>query len=177
MPQSFVSRGLALPSSRLGGQAAARHFPHKCQVWKPERVKMLDDAERNPTGLAVADGKYALATPEGREGRPEAAIYPCFFSPTPETDEALVMGRTKVVNIFTLDKCVFPSGVTIKDAWALIVLVPGDNFGNIYVVQGNPQSGNPMPFWPAGTTGQLVYMKRSPTKLPGMNLNILESAL
>ena len=129
--------------------------------------------ERNPTGLQVADGKYVLATPEGREGNPEAAIYSCFFSPTPETDEALVMGRTKVANIFTLDKIVFPSGIEIKDTWALIVLVPGDNFGNIYVVQGNAQSANPMPFWPAGATGQLVYMKRTPTPVPGMDLSIL----
>lgn len=156
-----------LPSSRLLGRMRLEeiHYPHLVQLWKPERIKVIADAERNPTGLAVADGKYIQVS--------EAT--PCMCISTPETEQPLIMGRTKYDNLFTLDKFLFPSGVEIRDAWTFIVLTPGDNQGDINIVQGNPQSSSATPGHTVGV--QLVYAKRSPILLDGMVMPELQGAV
>jgi hypothetical protein len=171
--------GNALPvPTRMLGRArwTSIHFPHLCQLWKPVDGEALEGIDRNPTGLSVRDRRYVLATPEGREGDPAAAVYPCCWVATPETDPGAVMGRTKDDNIFTLDKFLFPSGIPIRDSWAILFLTPGDNYGEVQIVQGNPQSENTLPFVLGGTSGQLVYVKQTPTPPTGMTLDFLSES-
>jgi hypothetical protein len=64
---------------------------------------------------------------------------PCWFDPTPETEEIKTQGRNKVVNMFTLDKIRFNVEQPIADAWGIVIRTPGHpEYGTFYVVQGNP---------------------------------------
>jgi hypothetical protein len=131
----------------------AFYFPHRCDIFKLSALEPISDTEQNPSTLRVADGHYELSYQD----------VPCFFSATPETDQGSVLGRVKVSNIFTLDKFVFPEDVTILDTWYIVFLSKGNNYQNLYSVQGNPESKNPHPLHLDNQNTQLVYGKRMPT--------------
>lgn len=100
-------------------------FPHVCSLWMPEPLTHKSNLTR-----AATDPVYTLANP--------AQI--CQFIATPETDVPKVVTRTKEVNIFTLDKFLFPPGVVVEDTWVIKLTSANlDYSGRFWMVQGNPQ--------------------------------------
>lgn len=149
---NFLSRLPVDPvPSRVLTETVRRRLtlPHRCDLYAPEDLRPIA-GEGNPSGIQTGDGRWRLA----------ARDVPCLFSPRPETDQPTVLGRTQADNIFTLDVFFVPSGVEIHDAWLLVFLGAGDNHGEVYAVQGEPQSDNPHPLNPAQT--QQVFCKRIP---------------
>lgn len=162
--RTLASRGYrALPSRVLGkSQREALHFPHACALWKPTRLETLKNGNVND-GVLMADRGYELAT----------ARQACFYNATPENNEATVLGRTRVNNLFTLDVFLFPEGVNLDDQWVLYLLTEGDNQHRLFVLQGAPQSVQPGPLHSIG--GQRALVARIATipgaLPPGINLN------
>lgn len=131
--ERLQDRGYRLPSSRiLGTVLQDLHFPHACALWKPTKLETLKNGAVND-GVLLADTGYELVSKRQS----------CFYNATPETNEATVLGRTRVNNLFTLDVFLFPEGVVLGDQWVLCLLTPGDNYGRLYVFQGAPQSVQP----------------------------------
>lgn len=167
MPKTFAQRDFRLPSSRVFGkrQREALHFPHAVALWKPKRLSALRAPVDN-AGLLIADLEYELATPYQK----------CFYNSTPETNEAEILGRTRVNNLFTLDVFLFPEGAQVGDTWILYLLTPGDNHHRLYVSQGSPQSVQPGPFHAMGGQRALVArIQTHPSNLPpGVDLTQVE---
>lgn len=132
-------------------------FPHLCALWEPASPKALQGGD-NPSGLRIGDMTYQLAN----------ARQSCFYSATPETDSATVLGRVQNANIFTLDKFTLPSGVEVADAWVLVVLTQGDNYLDTFVIQGQPQSQ--MLGAMHSLSCQLIYGRRVSPRPDGVNL-------
>lgn len=155
---TFKSRGFrALPSRIMGRrQLEALHFPHLCALWTQGVLEKLPSGV-NPSRLKASD-----------TGNVFVGVFACFYNATPETNQAEVMGRTQADNIFTMDKFILPSGVDVDDMWTLAFLTPGDNYLNLYALQGAPQSVNPGPFHPIG--GRLVLGKLLPLPPPGVRI-------
>lgn len=128
---------MRLPASRVLSKATVdrMRFPATCDLYKPGRLAPIPGSTDNPSGIQVGDTAYSLATQN----------VPCFFSPAPENNVSVVMGRVGADNIYTLDKFVFPSGVEASDGWVLVYLGAGDNYREVYVLQGDPLAGNPHP--------------------------------
>lgn len=125
------------------------YFPHICDLYAPE--------------APVADGNNAAQDVTFRK------VYigqKLFFSTTPETDEQVVMGRSKTVNIFTLDVFLFPSSVIVRDTYVLHFLTPGDYYGGYWSILGNAQSDVIHPFHLELV--QKVYGKRIAKPPPGV---------
>lgn len=105
-------------------------FPHRVDLWKPSDLAVT-------TGNAAEDVAWELAV----------SNQPCRFVATPEIDMPELVGRTKVVNIFTLDHFLFPVGLAIEDQWWIKSLfATGDYVGRWWVVEGNPQGQEYNPF-------------------------------
>jgi hypothetical protein len=148
-----LSAGLKLPSSRLLNTALLTnlYFPHRCDLFKMSEPNTISDTQRNPLQNRIADESYELARED----------VPVFYSATPETDEAKLLGRIKQDNMFTLDRFVFPESVKVMDTWYLVFLSEGPNYQNIYVVQGNPESKNEHPLHLSiSQNAQFIYGKR-----------------
>ena len=145
----------ACPSRILRPKVVASlYFPHVCALWRPGTYKPLLTAP-NTSGLRVSDTEYDLA----------ARRQACFYSATPETDQATVAGRAISHNIFSLDVFHVPTGVEVSDGWYLLFLTPGDNYGRFFVIHGAPQSEQAGPRHPI--TVQQIYGRNIPaTQLP-----------
>ncbi len=94
---------------------------------------------------------------------------PCYFDSTPEVDIPAGFGRSKEVNIFTLDKLILPLKVPILDTWGItftdpqLLLPVEQNQGFCFlVVLGNPISRRSTPDFRRRANFQKVYMKRTP---------------
>lgn len=114
----------------------AFYFPHSCDIWR--LMPLTLDANK-----AAADPVYYLA----------ATGVACKFLSTAETDVPTMVGRTKSVNIMTLDNWAFPGGTTIQDTDVLKLTsaaVP-DGVGKFWSVQGNPKIIEGVPFMPIDT--------------------------
>ncbi|WP_395089296.1 hypothetical protein [Armatimonas sp.] len=165
--RTFAERGLrSLPSRIMGRDHLENmHFPHAVALWRPSRLETLASSAEPNSGVLLADSGYRLAT-----------IYQaCFYNSTPETNEASVLGRTRVNNLFTLDVFLFPEGTELGDQWVLYLLTPGDNAHRLYICQGAPQSVQPGPLHPMG--GQRALVARVQTTAsnlpPGIELRVL----
>src|SRR5438309_1869295 len=55
---------------------------------------------------------------------PTYSNVPCAFHSTPEIDVPKPQGRTKEINIFTLDKFIIPQGIEIYDGWGVVIRDP-----------------------------------------------------
>ena len=124
------------------------NFPHLCDLFSPTVLNKIPGSTANPSGLQVGDSAYQLA-------QEDAA---CFFSAAPENDQPTIMGRVSADNVYTLDKFVIPSGIEVHDAWVLVFLSAGDNYREVYAVQGEPLAMNPHPFH--RVTQQTILAKR-----------------
>jgi hypothetical protein len=111
----------------------------------------------SPSRIKAADGLNVFV-----------GVFTCFYNATPETNQAEVVGRTQSDNIFTMDKFILPMGADVDDTWTLGFLTPGDNYLNLYAIQGAPQSVNPGPLHPIG--GRLVMGKLLPLPPPGVRI-------
>lgn len=142
---------LTVPRSRVVTALTMQRLtlPHVCDLYAPEDPQPIPGAA-NPSGIQMGDTRWRLA----------ARDVPCLFSARPETDTPTVLGRAQSDNIFTLDVFFIPSGVEVHDAWHLVFLGDGDNHGEVYALQGEPQSDNPHPLNPARV--QMVYGKKVP---------------
>ncbi|MCW3053298.1 MAG: hypothetical protein JWN14_2468 [Chthonomonadales bacterium] len=123
----------------------ALYFPHTCDLWKPGPLTL----DANKVALDIV---YVRA----------ATAQACKFLATPEDDEPTVASRSKVVNIFTLDRFFFPPGVSIQDTW-IVKLTSGavqDQVGAFWVCEGNPQAQEGASFHPV--QAQMVYAKLTP---------------
>lgn len=129
-------------------QMDALAYPHLCDLYRPSRLSPIPGSTDNPSGLQVGDTGYDLATQNVR----------CCFGAAPESNQPNVMGRVGADNIYTLDQFAVPGGVEIHDAWALVFLSAGDNYREVYILQGEPQSSNPHP-WGAPSV-QIAFAKR-----------------
>src|SRR5476651_1115027 len=99
-------------------------FRHTCDLWKPNALTFKHPG----TSKAAADPVYSLAS-RGQK---------CLFVATPETDVPTLAARSKEVNIFTLDKFLFPVGVIVLDTWIIKLTSPNvDDNGRFWIVQGN----------------------------------------
>ena len=124
-----------------------RYYLYTVDIWK--QTDPPDDATYD-LGIPLRSdyGKYALS----------ASGVLCQFWSTPEEDSPTAIGRTKTVNIFTMDKFKFHISVDIADTDA-IVGVSGPNgwneVGNVWAVQGNTQSHSTLKI----SQNQMVYGK------------------
>lgn len=159
MPNTLSTRGFRPLSSRLltPGHAESVFYPHECALWKPVPPQKLPSGN-NPSRLLVEDLHYTLAT----------ARQACFYSATPETNSAQVLGRTQNANIFTLDKFTLPLGVDVADTWVIVFLTQGDNYLDTFVVQGEAQAQQAGFLQPAAC--QLVYGRRVRPRPVGVSL-------
>ena len=134
------------------------YFPHLCDLYAPS--------------LPVVDGNNAA------QDVSYVKVYTgqkLFLQTTPETDEAfqnahgapLPMGRTKTINIFTLDMFLFPSGVVVRDTYVMHFLTPGDYYGAYWSLLGNAQSDVEHPFHLE--LCQMIYGKRIAKPPPGVS--------
>lgn len=139
-------------------------FPHEVALWKPSKMETLKNGSVYD-GTLLADVGFELATKKQS----------CFYNATPETNEATVLGRTRVNNLFTLDVFLFPEGAILGDGWVLYLLTPGDNQHRLYVCQGSPQSVQPGPLHSMGGQRALVArVQVHPSNLPpGIDLEAL----
>lgn len=155
---TFKSRGLrSLPSRIMGRkQLEALHYPHLCGLWAPGTLERLPSGV-SPSRIKAADGLNVFV-----------GVFACFYNATPETNQAEVMGRTQADNIFTMDRFILPMGAEVDDTWTLAFLTPGDNYLNLYAIQGAPQSVNPGPLHAIG--GRLVMGKLLPLPPPGVRI-------
>ena len=94
---------------------------------------------------------------------------PCYFDSTPEVDIPAGLGRSKEVNIFTLDKLIFPISVPIMDTWGIVftdpkLLLPSEKKQGFafLICLGNPISRISTVDRRRRTDFQKVYMKRTP---------------
>jgi hypothetical protein len=127
------------------------NFPSLCDLFRLSDIRLIPGATLNPSGIQVGDSTYQIAQQN----------VPVFFSPAPENDQPTVMGRVSADNIYTLDKFVIPSGIEVHDAWVLVFLSAGDNYREVYSVQGEPRAMNPHPFHRAQQ--QTVLCKKLPS--------------
>lgn len=166
MPNRLQDRGFKIPPSRLLAPLLEEvHFPHVCALWKPGPLETLADGTVN-SGVLLADTGYTFVTAAQR----------CFYNATPETEEATVLGRTRVNNLFTLDVFLFPEGVELGDKWILYHRTPGDNEGRLFSFAGAPQSVQPGALHHMG--GQKAMVARIQTSAnnlpPGVDLGVLD---
>lgn len=156
--RTFASRIFKpLPSRILGRMhLEALHYPHLCGLWAPDSLERLPSGV-SPSRIKAADGQSVFV-----------GVFSCFYNATPETNQAEVIGRTQADNIFTMDRFILPMGADVDDTWTLAFLTPGDNYLNLYSIQGAPQSVNPGPFHPIG--GRLVMGKLLPLAPSGVRI-------
>jgi len=80
------------------------------------------------------------------------------FWSTPENDVPTPMGRTKAVNIFTMDRWKFPASTDVQDADLLVCIAGPNGFdqtGRVWAVQGNTQNHATL----SVSNTQMVYAK------------------
>jgi hypothetical protein len=71
---------------------------------------------------------------------PTIANVPCKYFSTPNTEMPMLQGRTKVVNIFTLDVFHFEADCPVDDTWMIEMITPGSpKQGQFWYVQGDVQ--------------------------------------
>lgn len=165
--RTLAQRGYRLPPTRHANKGLFEdlQFPHSVALWKPSKLETLKNGDVFD-GTLLADVGYDLATKSQR----------CFYNATPETNEAEVLGRTRVNNLFTLDVFLFPEGAILGDGWVIYLLTPGDNWHRLYVCQGSPQSVQPGPLHHMGGQRALVArVQNHPSNLPpGIDLEALK---
>lgn len=118
-------------------------FPHTCDLWKPAPLSVN-------ANKSAKDGSFVIAV----------AGQKCRYIGTTEVDKPEVEGRTKQINIFTLDHWMFPIDVAIKDTWWMKLTSAHSQQGQFWAVQGNPQSQEANPFHLVHCL--LVYGKQGP---------------
>lgn len=117
-----------------------RAYTDTVDLWKPADVGA--DGNKNATDLT-----YVIAY-RGVQ---------CHYSSTPETEDVMIAGRTKTVNIFTLDEFHFVDTQEIEDTWAIKMTTPGHpETGRWWIVDGNPKTNS----WRAHK--RMVKAKNSP---------------
>ena len=118
------------------------------------------DIYRKVTTPINGDVGTKLVTDHGSTYSKIASGVKCMFWSTPENDEVTEMGRTKSVNIFTMDRWKFDSAVDIQDTDTIVCTAGPNGFsqvGRCWLVQGNTQNHNTLSI----SNTQMVYGKLS----------------